>query len=686
MEQFKEKFKEEAQDLIQDLENTSLLLSSDPENRDHIEVIFRAMHSLKGGSAMFGFSRIDEFTHQLETIYDKVRAGEYPVNEILLNLTFQSIDHIKALLAEGDEPEADTLSNHEILLAAIRKVIAGETDENHGPFTGGSAETAMAPQGKATWYVRFIPKADIFRNGTNPLLVVNELVSLGESRVFPLMSRIPVLAELDPHTCYTGWEVILSTDATEDAIHDVFMFVDTGCDLTIHRLAAKDLFADDHFLRQMKEFSSGGHEAGLDVVEHWVKPDADIPKDTVNSRTGDYQNRAREQNIASIRVSSEKLDELINLVSELVTRQASLSLIAEEINHKELHVIAEDVEKISRRLRDTTFGIRLIPINNMVTRFHRLVRELSKELGKDIAFLTEGTDTELDKNIIEGLIDPLMHIMRNSIDHGIESADERKRLGKPAQGKILLKAFYSGANVYIQVSDDGKGIDTAKIFKHAVKAGIIPENAELSGKELLDLIFLPGFSTSESVTKVSGRGVGMDVVRRKISDLRGEISIDTAPNAGTTITIKLPLTLSIIDGLLVMIDHTHFVIPLTSINKCFEFKHEQLAHAVNNLIYVNDGHIPFAYLRKEFDIRTTPPPIEQVVVIEYGETLFGMAVDHVIGEYQAVLTSLGKMFNNQDIISGATILGDGTVALVVDPNKIIGQFSYSDENMVVAEQ
>jgi two-component system chemotaxis sensor kinase CheA len=386
------------------------------------------------------------------------------------------------------------------------------------------------------------------------------------------------------------------------------------------------------------------------------------------------------KNISSLRVSSEKLDELINLVSELVTTQAGLSLVAEKINNTELLVIAEDVEKLSRRLRDSTFGIRLIPIDNMITRFQRLVRELSHELKKDIAFITEGTEIELDKTMIEGLIDPVMHIIRNSIDHGIESAAERKKLGKSEQGKIIFKAYHSGSNVYIQVSDDGAGIDLTKIRQSAISKGLIQTDAVLSPKEILDMIFLPGFSTAKTVTNISGRGVGMDVVKNKISELRGEVSIDTKIHAGTTITLKLPLTLSIIDGLLVAIDNSFFVIPLASVNKCFEFKHESLVNAVNNLIYVNDGHIPFIYLRSEFKITTKCPDIEQVVVIEYGDMRIGLAVDKVIGEYQAVLKSLGSIFRKQDIISGATILGDGTVALVVDPNKIINQFSYQNQN------
>jgi len=680
MEQFKEKFKEEAVDLIADLEKSSLDLSSDMENPEHIEVIFRSMHSLKGGSAMFGFEKIDAFTHQLETAYDLVRSGEMKVDDTLLDLTFKAIDHIKDLLDEDDNFSDATLKNHDILLQGIKDILSKDSGT---PKQNTAAKEDKTPNKTtndtgATYYIKFVPNEDIMKNGTNPLSIVDELASLGEHMVFAYTEKIPPLDKLDVLSCYTYWVVILHTEETEDSINEVFMFVDTECTLEVKFLGNTNLLNYSSIRDKLKSAYDNKDQLDLSTVEELViipKASEEV-KESSSLSSNESAKKARDQNITSIRVPSEKLDELINLVSELVTRQASLTLKSEQINNKELITIAEDIEKITRRLRDNTFGIRLIPIDNMVTRFQRLVRELSHDLEKDIIFQTEGTDTELDKTIIEGLIDPLMHIIRNSIDHGIESPEERRSLGKPEKGKILLKAYYSGANVYLEVTDDGKGIDTKKIFRKAVENGLVTADADLSEKEILDLTFQPGFSTAQNVTKVSGRGVGMDVVKRKIADLRGDINIETKLNVGTTMSIKLPLTLSIIDGLLVKIDETFFVIPLATVDKCFEFKHTQLSNAVNNLIYINDGHIPFAYLRKEFEVRSTPPEIEQVIVVEYNESLFGLAVDEVVGEYQAVLTSLGNMFDMQDVISGATILGDGTVALVIDPNKVISEFKY----------
>lgn len=673
MEQFKHKFVEEATDLIHDLEKSSLELSNDLSNINHIEVIFRAMHSLKGGSAMFGFDKIDAFTHHLESAYDQVRKGKSKVNEMLLDITFKAIDHIKVLLAEDDKVSEQTLRNHSHLLNCINTLI----QDNCKTVSNNLAVPADSNQNESvadTYYVKFKPKSDIFKNGTNPLLIINELVVLGETKVHFVTNEIPGFETIDPLTCYSYWIVILSTIRREDEIRDVFMFVDLDCELVIKKVYRGNLLAKNEFVTKLEEvFNKGGDLAD---IEKMLANFNNLDEVRKGEKTNDYGSKIKELNISSIRVSSEKLDELINLVSELVTRQAGLTLISELLNNKDLLVLAEDIEKISRRLRDNTFGIRLIPIDNMITRFQRLVRELSIELNKEITFQTEGTDTELDKTMIEGLIDPLMHIIRNSIDHGVESPEIRKKKGKPEKGKILLKAYYSGANVYMEVSDDGNGIDTGNIYRYAVKQGLIQSDTVMTEKELLDLIFLPGFSTAENVTNVSGRGVGMDVVKRKISELRGEVSLATELDKGTTITIKLPLTLSIIDGLLVMIDDSYFVIPIASINRCIEYSHADLINPVNNLIFIKNGHIPFISLRKEFNINSAPPDIEQVVVIEYGDTLFGLSVDNIIGEYQAVLKSLGKIYKNQDIISGATILGDGTVALLIDPNKIISKFSF----------
>lgn len=677
MDNFRKKFVEEALDLLTELETALLRYDPDHEDMSLIEHIFRIMHTLKGNSAMFGFNMIDQYTHQLETIYDLIRNNKRKLTSDLMDLTLASVDHIRSLLDEEASAGETVQLRHKELLTKINQIVSGVDQPAPAAKEIQSSNVIM------TYYIHFQPDLNILSDGTNPLFLVEDFKGLGEFMAFPETSSIPLPDELDPEKCYTSWEIILSTKEDPDKIKEIFIFSEDSCKLDIRKISEKNILASETFRNRLKlEGVAGiliGAEKIIKLISESEKP---VRKNEVLEVKGINEVTGKLKNISSIRVSSEKLDELINLVSELVTTQAGLSLVAEKINNKELHVLAEDVEKLTRRLRDSTFEIRLVPIENMITRFHRLVRELSHDLKKDIAFNTEGTEIELDKNMIEGLIDPIMHIIRNSIDHGIENAEARRKAGKPDQGSINFKAYHSGSNVFIRISDDGKGINPEKIRQKAISKGLINPEAVLTKKEILDLVFLPGFSTAENVTNISGRGVGMDVVKRKISDLRGEVSIETETGMGTAIVLKLPLTLSIIDGLLVAIDDAYFVIPLASINKCFEFKHETLVNAVNNLIFVNDGHIPFIYLRSEFGISTPCPTLEQVIVIEYGEERIGLTVDKVVGEYQAVLKSLGNMFSRQDIISGATILGDGTVALVLDPNKIISQFSYQNQTIL----
>ncbi|WP_320051868.1 chemotaxis protein CheA [uncultured Acetobacteroides sp.] len=675
MDQFRKKFFEEAFDLIQELEKSLLILEEDPSDSSHIEQVFRAMHTIKGNSAMFGFSHIDRFTHNLETVYDHVRQGKIAVSSSLLTVTLSAVDHLKALLNEGDLVSEETLLESKQITDRVNTFISGaEAAET----TSGGASPAAEQDGRdgartsSTYFISFKPHADIFRTGTNPLFLIDELCSMGKSIVYADTSSIPTLQELQADACYTAWSIFLATDEDENALRDVFIFVEDDCDLQIVPLAAYDLLGTSLFTDKIAAIygaGSGFSAADLLGFVESLRQDKPAPSKKDHARR---VAAAKDAAISSIRVSSDKVDGLMNLVSELVTVQARLSLFAENNLLPELTVISEEMDKISRRLRDTAFSICLIPLDSMLTRFHRLVRDVSTELGKDVAFVTEGTDTELDKTMIESLADPIMHILRNSLDHGIESAQDRLAKGKPAQGTIKLKAFYSGTNVHIQIADDGGGIDTERVREKAIQAGIISPDAMLSAQELLELIFLPGFSTAAKVTDLSGRGVGMDVVKRKITEIRGEVEIESAQGKGTTLTIKLPLTLSIIDGLLVQISDTYFVVPLSVVDTIFGIKHGELKK-YNNQVVLAGRQIPYVYLRTVFDYPISVDEQEQVVLINYNDSSVGIVVDRVVGEYQAVLKPLGKTFKNLDIVSGASILGDGTIALVLDTAKIIKQ-------------
>lgn len=674
MDNFKKKFIEEAAELIDKLEVALLELEKKPNDEALIQQVFRVMHTLKGNSAMFGFELIDSFTHNLESIYDKIRNGQLEVSKDILNITFSSVDHLKAMLDEQNYDDPDFKTIHSGLMGKINKIINPDIVEKESNNT----EKAQDMSGSfSTFYILFEPNEKIFSNGTNPLYLLDELCSLGEHKVYAHFNRLPGIKDINPNLCYTYWEVLLVTDKDVNAIHDVFIFVETDSKLEIQKLAEENLLADKEFVDEVSHLADIQKDVGLVTIQRLAaKSVARINKAKAREFTKE-RIATKDKTAASIRVSSDKLDHLMNLVSELVTTQARLSLFAEQNNVPGLAPIVENVHKLTRQLRDIAFSIVLIPIENLFGRFQRLIRDLSAELHKEVDFIIEGADTELDKTIIENLSDPLMHIIRNSMDHGIEESRIRIANGKPAKGKIHLKAFYSGANVIIQVSDDGAGIDPEIIHAKAISKGLVPSDKKMNKKEILDLIFLPGFSTAKKVTDVSGRGVGMDVVKKKISDIRGEVEVESEVGLGTTITIKLPLTLSIIDGLLVSIDSSPFVIPLSSIDKIYAVDKESIYNTFNNLVTLDGTQIPFFSLRKEFNLQPSNEELEQVVVVNFEDNRVGLVVDYVIGEYQAVLKPLGKHYKSHDIFSGATILGDGTVALVMDTNKIIKMFATS---------
>jgi len=701
MENFRRKFIEEASESINNLEEALLELEVSPDNNKLIQKVFRVMHSLKGSGAMFGFEKISEFTHHLESLYDLVRNNKLALSKELFNITLLSVDHIKLLL--NNEPLNSELMvvhdniNQKIIdfFAQVQtnelnetdvELVLNSIDENVEKFIPEQVSGSVA-----SFYIKFEPFSGIFENGTNPLFLLDELAASGTVFTIVNTSQVPDIQSISPITCYTAWELILVTDKTEDFIRDIFIFVESDSNLIINNFYEGDIFQKENVAAKLEYFRNQTKKININDLLKNNEPVVEkinIIKKNDFIEVKNETNNQKENIISTIRVSSDKLDHLMNLVSELVTTQARLSLYAEKNRENELIAIVEDVQKLSRQLRDNAFDICLIPVESMLTRFRRLVRDLSNELGKEVDFITEGTDTELDKTIIEGLMDPLLHIIRNSIDHGIENEQDRLKLSKPKIGKILFKAFYSGASVVIEISDDGRGIDIDGVRSKAIENKLITHDSVLSDKELLNLVFIAGFSTAKTVTGLSGRGVGMDVVRRKIDEIRGNVEINSKKNIGTTITIKLPLTLSIIDGLLINISETKYIIPLSVVEKIYEVLHYRVEKAFNNIIVLDGTQFPFLNLRKEFLIKDAPPSQEQMVMVKYEDKLMGILVDSVIGEYQAVLKPLGRHFKEQEIISGATILGDGTVALVMDTNKIIYTFSNStdnEKNMVISK-
>lgn len=686
MDAHRQAYREEAYELLTELESSLLELEENPEDMDLIGRVFRAMHTIKGSGAMFGFEDIATFTHEVETVFDKVRNGQMTVTRELVNLTLRARDLIKGMLdaSEGGEPVEGREA--EEVIAGLRALVPAP--EVRDPLPMESVHAPLDTEGKGdaavTYRIRFIPTPEITVNGTNPLLLLAELRQLGSCRVVAQMERVPALEECNPEFCYVYWDVILTSRRGIDAIRDVFIFIEDDCELKIDTIddgGILDVDSDykklgiilaergDLTRQDMEAILARQKRFGELLVEQGI-----LQPEKVESALIEQQHvkevrkeRQAQESASSIRVPAEKLDILVNLVGELVTVQARLSQTAAGRDDALLVTIAEEVERLTNELRDTALNIRMLPIGTTFSKFKRLVRDLSVELGKDIELTTAGAETELDKTVIERLNDPLVHLIRNSIDHGIEMPDAREAAGKPRQGTVHLAAVHSGDSVLITITDDGAGLDKEAIRAKGVDRGLVTTGAELTDKEIYNLIFAPGFSTAKKVTSVSGRGVGMDVVKRAIDALRGTIDIASERGKGSTITIKLPLTLAIIESLLVKIGTDCFVMPLSIVEECIELTREDVANAHGrNLANVRDQIIPYIPLRERFRIQGEPPEIEQIVITTIQGSRIGFVVDDVIGEHQTVIKSLGKMYKDVKGLSGATILGDGSVALILD--------------------
>ena len=689
-------FKEEAYELLAELEISLLELEERPDNNDLIGKVFRTMHTIKGSGAMFGFDDIAAFTHEIETVYDKVRDGIISVSNELINLTLQAKDQIKLMLddsPQGEDPQGPILQK---TISAFKKLASGDgtittpqTPYSSSKWASPSFTQELQPGGDITYRIRLKPAADIFMTGTNLLLLLDELRCLGDCVATAQTDAIPPLEDMNPEFCYTCWDIILTTDKGVDIIKDVFIFVADNCEIKIDVIDAgvlgepeEDYKKLGRILTERGDITEESLNSALNekkyIGEMLVEKGLVTP-DKVQSALMEQQQLRKikektqtKEEASSIRVPASKLDTLVNLVGEMVTVQARLTQAALTFASVELASIAEEVERLTAELRDNTLNIRMLPIGTTFGRFKRLVRDLSQDLGKEIELTTEGADTELDKTVIEKLNDPLVHLIRNSIDHGIESPDVRVASGKPRTGTIRLSALHSGAHVIIEIKDDGKGLDREAILAKAVGKGLTHPGVELADKEIFGFIFQPGFSTAKEVTNVSGRGVGMDVVKRAIETLRGSIDIQSEKDKGTTIFIKLPLTLAIVEGLLVEMGDDHFVIPLYLVEECVELTREDLLNAHGrDIAYIRGEMVPYVRLRKEFNINGDVPLIEQIVVTGINGDRVGFVVDKVIGEYQTVIKNLGGLYKDVEGISGATVLGDGTVALIVDAPQLI---------------
>jgi two-component system chemotaxis sensor kinase CheA len=665
-----ETFRQEAQELLEQLEQILLDLGRTPDNQELVDSTFRALHTIKGSGSMFGFEAVAGFTHHVESAFDMVRRGQVKLTPALIDVALVAKDHIRNLI---ERPESVAPETGAAILARLQETVGGEAQAS-AASPAASAAPATAASAATRWNVHFRLPVHALATGTNPFLLIDELRSLGEARVTPLLDQIPALEALNPTECHIGWNVALATEKSKSAIEDVFMFVMDDMDLKIEPADAKPADAKPIEAQTAKP----APETKPEPVLHAAVPSpATAPaakSDAATLKGG-----------GSIRVPAERLDNMMDRVGELVIAQSRLKQIAAGSQDAQFKSIAEEIERLALELRDTTMGVRMVPIAQLFGRFRRLVHDLAQELGKEISLTTGGEETELDKTVIERLNDPLVHLIRNSIDHGLESPERRVAAGKSSQGRIRLAARHTGDKVLISISDDGQGLDRTRIQARAEEHELIPAGAKLSDSELFQVIFQPGFSTAKQVTNLSGRGVGMDVVKRTMDALRGSIDIASTPGSGTEITLRLPLTLAIIDGLLVRVGQGRYVIPLSAVEECVELPpEEEMRASGRNFLNIRGELVPFLRLRKIFNAKTPPDKYQKVVVVSSNEMRVGLVVDQVIGDHQTVIKSLSKLHAGVGTFSGATILGDGSVALILEIAHLVARGQSREKPMKLA--
>lgn len=648
-------FRIEAGELLDQVEHDLLDLGHRLDDKELVDAVFRGLHTLKGSGAMFGFDALAGFTHHCESAFDRVRKGLVPATAELVGVILSAKDHMRALV-HGDGRGLEATG--EAILARLQAAI----DAASGVAVP-AAEPAQAEGAQQGWHIRFRLPPESMANGTNPLTLLDELRDLGEARIVALTDRLPPLDELVPTQCHIGWDVTLLTAEPRSAIDDVFIFVMDDMELSVEPLQTG---------AEVIEQAPASVEDKAPVAAKAASEDA--PASRGNFRMGE-----------NVRVPAERIDELMDRVGELVIAQSRLSQLSNASGDLALRSVSEEIERLAGELRDTMMVLRMVPVSSLFGRYRRLVHDLADVTGKKISLTTEGESTELDKTVIERLVDPMVHLIRNSCDHGLETAEERRAAGKSETGNIHLSACQAGGEVIISIRDDGKGLARDKILAKAEAQGLIQPGQNLPDHELFQLIFHPGFSTAAQVTDLSGRGVGMDVVKRTIESLRGTIDIASKPGEGSTITLRIPLTLAIIEGLLVRVGTERYVLPLAAVEECIELSLEEDMRARGScLITLRDRLVPFLRLREMFATGTRPDMFQKIVVIGMGEDRVGLVVDQIIGNHQTVIKSMSPLHRDVTTFAGATILGDGGVALILDVAQLVALGQKQEERLQAA--
>lgn len=654
MERFKETYITESYELLEDMEERLIGLDENNPSNEDLNAIFRCAHSIKGSSGVFGFDRVMKFTHILEELLDAMREGRINAPREVIDALLASVDIVRQMiLAAQNKTEAEA-GIEDAVAEQLKQVVGGSSDIESDDDSGASEQEEDEI---SILSISFKPKENIFLSGNEPLLIIRELQTLGELGVTTEIEEMPEFNKLNPEFCYISWQFDLETEKTIDDVKEVFEFVEDECDLEITKIAG--------FAKPPSENDEKTEEIPAENAAATAPP-------------AGVENAAEEQAAAapvvtSIRVDVDKVDRLVNMVGELVITQAMIVAQSGSISFEENPVLVQGINTLSqhtRELQEAVMAVRMQPVKSVFSRMPRIVRDLSLQLDKDIKLEMQGEATELDKTVIEQLSDPLTHMIRNSVDHGIDTPENRKKEGKPGQGTIKLSAEHSGGKIVIKIEDDGRGVNREKVLQKAIDKGLFQQGVELSDREIDQIIFMPGFSTAEVVSDVSGRGVGMDVVKRNIEALGGTIDIVNNPGNGSVFLVKLPLTLAILDGMIIRVGNEKYIIPIGSIIETLKPKKEEVQKiaGANDLINVRGDFVSILYLHKVFNVKgaVEDPSKALVVVVENGMDKFGIVVDELIGQQQVVIKSLEENSDAIPGISAATILGDGKVSLILD--------------------
>jgi two-component system chemotaxis sensor kinase CheA len=720
----------ESRGLLEEMEDALLGLEHDPGNTDLIGALFRAAHTIKGSAGLFGLDAVVAFTHVVESLLDQLREGKISASTDLIGTLLECRDHIGALIdsvAQAEKPlDAIQVAQEKRLLQALHMHLS-DAEPTQGTISSSAVSgTLLQHQGDSSmaldhWHISLQFGLDVMRNGMDPASFIRYLATVGDITCLQLQyDNMPDIAAMDPQSCYLGFEIDLHSSADKKTIEDVFEFVRDDCHIsilapashvarlmqqieslespvpsapTLHTpdklgeiLCAADILTELELAQALAQQRALGasDDATPDVRQrqlgHILVSLGGVPSVAVDVALNKQKHLRENQSLESkfIRVHAEKLDQLINLVGELIIASASASLLALRSGNVALCESTSVISRFVEEIREDALGLRMVEIGETFSRFQRVVRDVSKDIGKDIGLEISGADTELDKTVVEKIGDPLTHLVRNAMDHGIESAQLRSACGKPIKGTVRLNAYHDSGSIVMEVADDGAGLNRDKILAKAIERGLVAPAVMLSDSEIYNLVFEPGFSTADNVTKLSGRGVGMDVVKRNIHALRGTVEIDSRSGIGTTVRIRLPLTLAIIDGFLVGVGSTSFVVPLDMVMECLELSEaDRQVSRQHDYINLRGEVLPLISLRSTFSIAGDLGRRENVLVVKSLGKKAGLVVDTLLGEFQTVIKPLNKMFHQVKCISGSTILGSGDVALILDVPALIERASES---------